>query len=147
MKLSVLNQATFLRITICDLLASSSWTNVVVRFDHLLKLIAGFYEAPLNPLKHLTTFTSSSFDQQVHKRFTDNVALSALSALWRWLQIYYSYASLYLFRNKLPRQSPKLTACQFASLPRADQRNTKIKDNSYMIQLPFLHGRVIAVFD
>jgi len=87
MKLSVLNQATFLRITICDLLASSSWTFVAVRFDHLVKLIAEFYEAPLKPLKHLPTCTSSSFDKQVHKRFTDNVALSALSALWRWLQM------------------------------------------------------------
>ena len=28
-----------------DLQASRSWTNAAVRFDHLVQLIAGFYEA------------------------------------------------------------------------------------------------------
>ena len=111
------------------------------------KLTAVFHEAPLKPLKHLTTCTSSSFDKQVHKRFTDNVALSASSALWRWLQINYSNAYQYLIRIKLQRQYSKLPARQFASLPGADQRDTEIKDNSYMIHLSSLHGRVIAVFD
>ena len=54
------------------------------------KLNAVFYEAPLKPLKHSTTSTSSSFDKQGHKRLTDNVALSASLALWRWLQINYT---------------------------------------------------------